>query len=83
VHTPKQLNSALIPTLQELLNKCRACQQQRNSLQEQEAKERKIKGLPSIMVSVKQCYDFTNFYKINTTYGFLTTEIKPFLSSSP
>uniref|UniRef100_A0A8C9EGV8 Ubiquitin specific peptidase 34 n=1 Tax=Pavo cristatus TaxID=9049 RepID=A0A8C9EGV8_PAVCR len=43
VHTPKQLNSALIPTLQELLNKCRACQQQRNSLQEQEAKERKIK----------------------------------------
>ncbi|XP_010218195.1 PREDICTED: ubiquitin carboxyl-terminal hydrolase 34-like isoform X2 [Tinamus guttatus] len=43
VHTPKQLNSALIPTLQELLNKCRACQQQRNSLQEQEAKERKTK----------------------------------------
>ncbi|KAF4799644.1 hypothetical protein TURU_052145 [Turdus rufiventris] len=43
VHTPKQLNSALIPTLQDLLDKCRACQQQRNSLQEQEAKERKTK----------------------------------------
>ncbi|XP_061845640.1 ubiquitin carboxyl-terminal hydrolase 34-like [Colius striatus] len=43
VHTPKQLHSALIPTLQELLSKCRACQQQRNSLQEQEAKERKTK----------------------------------------
>lgn len=45
VHTPKQLNAALIPTLQELLNKCRTCQQQKNSLQEQEAKERKTKGL--------------------------------------
>lgn len=45
VHTPKQLNSALIPTLQELLNKCRTCQQQKNSLQEEEAKERKTKGL--------------------------------------
>lgn len=44
VHTPKQLNPALIPTLQELLNKCRTCLQQRNSLQEQEAKERKTKG---------------------------------------
>lgn len=43
VHTPKQLNPALIPTLQELLNKCRTCLQQRNSLQEQEAKERKTK----------------------------------------
>lgn len=44
VHTPKQLNPALIPTLQELLSKCRTCLQQRNSLQEQEAKERKTKG---------------------------------------
>nr|XP_060479486.1 ubiquitin carboxyl-terminal hydrolase 34 [Panthera onca] len=43
VHTPKQLNPALIPTLQELLSKCRTCLQQRNSLQEQEAKERKTK----------------------------------------
>lgn len=45
VHTPKQLNLALIPTLQELLSKCRTCQQQKNSLQEQEAKDRKTKGL--------------------------------------
>lgn len=45
VHTPKQMNAALIPTLQELLNKCRTCQQQKNSLQEQEAKERKTKGM--------------------------------------
>ncbi|MEJ1274325.1 hypothetical protein NN561_005208 [Cricetulus griseus] len=43
VHTPKQLNPALIPTLQELLSKCRTCLQQRNSLQDQEAKERKTK----------------------------------------
>uniref|UniRef100_H2ZRV6 Ubiquitin specific peptidase 34 n=1 Tax=Latimeria chalumnae TaxID=7897 RepID=H2ZRV6_LATCH len=43
VHSPKQLDSALIPTLQELLSKCKTCQQQRNSLQEQEAKERKTK----------------------------------------
>ncbi|KAH0521479.1 Ubiquitin carboxyl-terminal hydrolase 34, partial [Microtus ochrogaster] len=43
VHTPKQLNPALIPTLQELLSKCRTCLQQRHSLQEQEAKERKTK----------------------------------------
>uniref|UniRef100_A0A8C5SA98 Ubiquitin carboxyl-terminal hydrolase 34 n=1 Tax=Laticauda laticaudata TaxID=8630 RepID=A0A8C5SA98_LATLA len=43
VHTPKQLNPALIPTLQELLNKCKTCQQQKSSLQEQEAKERKTK----------------------------------------
>ncbi|XP_018120315.1 ubiquitin carboxyl-terminal hydrolase 34 isoform X2 [Xenopus laevis] len=39
VHTPKQLNAALIPTLQELVSKCRACQQQRHSVQEAEAKE--------------------------------------------
>lgn len=43
VHTPQHLNPALIPTLQELLSKCRTCLQQRNSLQEQEAKERKTK----------------------------------------
>lgn len=43
VHTPKQLNPALIPTLQDLLSKCRACQQQRTSLQEQESKEGKTK----------------------------------------
>ncbi|XP_062912032.1 ubiquitin carboxyl-terminal hydrolase 34 isoform X4 [Mobula hypostoma] len=43
VHTPKLLDSALIQTLQDLLNKCRTCQQQKNALQEQEAKERKTK----------------------------------------
>ncbi|XP_058880438.1 ubiquitin carboxyl-terminal hydrolase 34 isoform X2 [Acipenser ruthenus] len=42
VHTPKQLDPALIPTLQDLLNKCRTCLQQRNA-QEREAKERKSK----------------------------------------
>ncbi|MGH0141434.1 UNVERIFIED_CONTAM: hypothetical protein FKN15_009228 [Acipenser sinensis] len=42
VHTPKQLDPALIPTLQDLLNKCRTCLQQRNA-QELEAKERKSK----------------------------------------
>uniref|UniRef100_A0A4W3GN70 Ubiquitin carboxyl-terminal hydrolase 34 n=1 Tax=Callorhinchus milii TaxID=7868 RepID=A0A4W3GN70_CALMI len=43
IHTPKQLDSALIQTLQDLLNKCRTCQKQRSALQEQEAKERKTK----------------------------------------
>nr|XP_033794971.1 ubiquitin carboxyl-terminal hydrolase 34 isoform X3 [Geotrypetes seraphini] len=43
VHTPKQLNPNLIPTLQELLSKCRTCQQQRTALHEQEAKDRKTK----------------------------------------
>ncbi|MGH0137239.1 UNVERIFIED_CONTAM: hypothetical protein FKN15_063069 [Acipenser sinensis] len=43
VHTPKQLDPALIPTLQDLLNKCRTCLQQRNA-QELEAKERTSKG---------------------------------------
>ncbi|XP_033873774.3 ubiquitin carboxyl-terminal hydrolase 34 isoform X3 [Acipenser ruthenus] len=42
VHTPKQLDPALIPTLQDLLNKCRTCLQQRNA-QELEAKERTSK----------------------------------------
>ncbi|XP_039594276.1 ubiquitin carboxyl-terminal hydrolase 34 [Polypterus senegalus] len=42
VHTPKQLDPALIPALQDLLNKCRACLQQRNT-QELESKERKSK----------------------------------------
>ncbi|KAK1171274.1 hypothetical protein AOXY_G6034 [Acipenser oxyrinchus oxyrinchus] len=42
VHTPKQLDPALIPILQDLLNKCRTCLQQRNA-QELEAKERKSK----------------------------------------
>uniref|UniRef100_W5NGU5 Ubiquitin carboxyl-terminal hydrolase 34 n=1 Tax=Lepisosteus oculatus TaxID=7918 RepID=W5NGU5_LEPOC len=42
VHTPKQLDTALLPALQDLLGKCRACLQQRNTL-ELEAKERKSK----------------------------------------
>ncbi|XP_066552587.1 ubiquitin carboxyl-terminal hydrolase 34 isoform X1 [Amia ocellicauda] len=32
VHTPKQLDPALIPALQDLLTKCRACLQQRSTL---------------------------------------------------
>ncbi|GCB61048.1 hypothetical protein scyTo_0009271, partial [Scyliorhinus torazame] len=43
IHTPKLLDAALIQTLQDLLHKCRTCQQQRSALQEQEAKERKTK----------------------------------------
>ncbi|XP_069090498.1 ubiquitin carboxyl-terminal hydrolase 34 isoform X1 [Pleurodeles waltl] len=43
VHTPKQLNPALISTLQDLLNRCKTCQQQRSLVQEQEAKDRKTK----------------------------------------
>lgn len=77
VHTPKQLNSALIPTLQELLNKCRACQQQRNSLQEQEAKERKTKGLVLLWWTFYQIHVIDFFYPCRVGHSLAPNPSSP------
>lgn len=82
MHTPKQLNSALIPTLQELLSKCRTCQQQRNSLQEQEAKERKTKGLLSL-INVTQTKVLQTVTRFMCTLFSHHSRLGHFLASIP
>lgn len=80
VHTPKQLNPALIPTLQELLNKCRTCLQQRNSLQEQEAKERKTKDDEGATPVKRRRVSSDEEHTVDSCIGDIKTETREVLT---